>query len=132
MGVRSGEMVLLGHETRRLGGHAFDEALARHFAQEFQRKYKMDPMEQRKARVKLTLACERTKISLSASMTGHISVESLCDGMDFNGNIPRHRFDALASPVADHIVGFVKDAVASFGVGPGHFDQVRSLLKGVA
>ncbi|BGP47858.1 Hsp70 protein that interacts with Zuo1p [Rhodotorula kratochvilovae] len=102
-----------------LGGDLFDEKLMDWFGKEFTKKTKT-PIEasNHRAQMKLRLAVEVTKKSLSASTTAPCSVESLAEGLDFHGTINRMRFDLLAASVYARIVAQVEKAVAEAGLDP--------------
>ncbi|KAJ3316009.1 hypothetical protein HDV04_000217 [Boothiomyces sp. JEL0838] len=86
-------------EEPNLGGNDFDQVLVGFAKEEFKRKTKMDISDNKRSLIKLQNACERTKRALTRNDTAPCSVESLYDGMDYNGSIPRARFDMLAEPL---------------------------------
>lgn len=102
-----------------LGGDLFDEKLMDWFGKEFTKKTKT-PLEasNHRAQMKLRLAVEVTKKSLSASTTAPCSVESLAEGLDFHGTVNRMRFDLLAASVYARIVAQVEKAVSQAGLDP--------------
>lgn len=119
------------------GGNDLDSKLIDHFAKEFTKKTKA-PLDltssstaNHRAGIKLRLASETTKKSLSASATANCSVESLSEGMDFSGNVNRMRFDLLGSKVYAEVVKTVEEAVKKSGLTNEAIDEVRpgSLAK---
>merc|ERR1712002_1008021 len=80
-----------------LGGEDFDNRMVNHFIQEFKRKYKKDPTENKRALRRLRTACERAKRTLSASAHASIEIDSLFEGTDFYTSITRARFEELCS-----------------------------------
>merc|ERR1711871_1542752 len=70
-----------------LGGEDFDNRLVEYCAKEFQRKYKSDLRQNKKALRKLRTACERAKRALSTSTSTVIEIDSLYDGEDFSTTI---------------------------------------------
>ena len=78
-----------------LGGEDFDNRMVNHFVQEFKRKYKKDPSENKRALRRLRTACERAKRTLSASAQASIEIDSLYEGIDFYTSITRARFEEL-------------------------------------
>jgi L1 cell adhesion molecule like protein len=78
-----------------LGGQDFDTLLLRHFAQEFKRKTKLDLTKSNRAMRRLRTACERAKLSLSASARASIELDALFEGVDFVSTITRARFEEL-------------------------------------
>lgn len=82
-----------------LGGEDIDNLMVNYFAEEFNRKYKKDMTENPRALRRLRTVCERAKRTLSASTTADISIDSLFDGIDFNSNITRAKFENLCEPI---------------------------------
>nr|AAS45710.1 heat shock protein 70 [Macrobrachium rosenbergii] len=78
-----------------LGGEDFDNRMVNHFIQEFKRKYKKDPSENKRALRRLRTACERAKRTLSASAQASIEIDSLYEGTDFYTSVTRARFEEL-------------------------------------
>nr|AGM50430.1 heat shock protein 70 [Macrobrachium nipponense] len=78
-----------------LGGEDFDNRTVNHFIQEFKRKYKKDPSENKRALRRLRTACERAKRTLSASAQASVEIDSLYEGIDFYTSITRARFEEL-------------------------------------
>lgn len=108
-----------------LGGDLFDAKLVDWFGKEFTKKTRI-PLEasNHRALMKLRLAVEMTKKSLSASNTAPCSVESLAEGMDFHGSVNRMRFDLLASSIYASIVDKVEAALAEAKLDPLQIQQV--------
>ncbi|KAK4056846.1 Hsp70 protein that interacts with Zuo1p [Microbotryomycetes sp. JL221] len=111
--VRDGLFVPLSTVTdATLGGDLFDDKLMDWFSKEFTKKTKVTvESSNHRAQMKLKLAVEQTKKSLSASTSAPCSIESLADGMDFHGSVNRTRFDLLSSAVYGRIVEKVGQAV---------------------
>merc|ERR1711962_1223162 len=80
-----------------LGGEDFDNRMVDHFVQEFKRKYKKDPQDNKRALRRLRTACERAKRTLSSSTQASIEIDSLYEGIDFYTSITRARFEELCS-----------------------------------
>lgn len=80
-----------------LGGEDFDTKLCQHFIQEFKRKHKKDPSDNKRSIRRLRTSCEKAKRTLSSSASASIEIESFFDGIDFFSNITRARFEELCS-----------------------------------
>ena len=80
-----------------LGGEDFDARLVKHFAQEFERKYKKDLRNNPRAIRRLSTAAERAKRTLSSSTEATLEIDALFDGIDFYTKISRARFEELCS-----------------------------------
>ncbi|GAC96030.1 hypothetical protein PHSY_003609 [Pseudozyma hubeiensis SY62] len=78
-----------------LGGEDFDNALLDHFKKEFERKNKLDISEDPRAIRRLRSACERAKRTLSSVTQTTVEVDSLFQGVDFQANITRARFEEI-------------------------------------
>ncbi|KAJ9474628.1 Ribosome-associated molecular chaperone SSB2 [Pseudozyma hubeiensis] len=78
-----------------LGGEDFDNALLEHFKKEFERKNKLDISEDPRAIRRLRSACERAKRTLSSVTQTTVEVDSLFQGVDFQANITRARFEEI-------------------------------------
>lgn len=111
-------------EVDNLGGANFDEILVEFARQEFKRKYKCDVAENRRSMQKLRTSCERTKRALSRQDTAPCQVESLFEGMDYNGNMIRARFDALCEPLYTKCKQAVLDTIKLCNLTPESIDQV--------
>ena len=51
---------------------------------------------------RLRTQCERAKRTLSSSTQATIEIDSLCDGIDYNCNISRDRFEELCMNLRMH------------------------------
>jgi len=80
-----------------LGGEDFDNRMVNHFVQEFKRKHKKDPSENKRALRRLRTACERAKRTLSSSTQASVEIDSLYQGVDFYTSITRARFEELCA-----------------------------------
>lgn len=81
-----------------LGGNILTQALSEYLAAEFCQKWKLDPRESRRTMVKLNLSAENVKHILSSLPSAQVNVESLMDGIDWNQNISRARFENVIAP----------------------------------
>lgn len=80
-----------------LGGEDFDSRMVDHFVKEFQRKHHKDLSTNQRALRRLRTACERAKRALSSSTVATLEIDSLCDGIDFNSQMTRARFEDLCA-----------------------------------
>merc|ERR1719218_101202 len=78
-----------------LGGEDFDNRLVSHFVADFKRKHKLDITGNARALRRLRTACERAKRTLSAAAQTTIEIDSLFEGVDYNAQITRARFEEL-------------------------------------
>ena len=87
------------HGDSHCGGEDFDNNMVEYFVQEFKRKHKQDPRESKKAMMKLKKACERAKRTLSSSSQAFIEIDSLYEGIDFNTQMTRAKFEQINQPL---------------------------------
>lgn len=81
----------------KLGGEGFDNVLVQHFEADFKRKFRGQEIKNNaRAMARLRVAAERAKKNLSTMSQASVELDGLYDGMDFNSNITRARFEDLA------------------------------------
>lgn len=88
-----------------IGGRQFTEALVQFICEEFKRKYKLDPHESRRSLAKIRTAAGNCKHILTTMPSTQLYIDSLMDGVDFNAQMSRARFESLIQPV---INGFIQ------------------------
>ncbi|XP_072529085.1 heat shock 70 kDa protein 14 [Salminus brasiliensis] len=89
--------VLATHTDHSTGGESFTHALAQHLAAEFKKLYKQDVSSNARAMMKLMNSADVAKHSLSTLGSANCFVDSLYDGMDFECNVSRARFELICS-----------------------------------
>ncbi|XP_061817226.1 heat shock 70 kDa protein 14 [Nerophis lumbriciformis] len=89
--------VLNTHTDHSIGGESFTQALAQHLATEFKRTFKHDVSSNARAMLKLMNGADMAKHSLSSLGAANCFVDSLYDGVDFDCNVSRARFELLCS-----------------------------------
>ncbi|XP_061570226.1 heat shock 70 kDa protein 14 [Cololabis saira] len=89
--------VLSTRTDHSIGGESFTQALAQHLASEFRRSFKHDVNSNARAMLKLMNSADMTKHSLSSLGSANCFVDSLHDGIDFECNVSRARFESLCS-----------------------------------
>ncbi|CAF1418701.1 unnamed protein product [Didymodactylos carnosus] len=94
-----------------LGGEDFDNRLVQHFVEEFKRKHGKDISRHTKALRRLRSACERAKRTLSSSSVASLEIDSLFEGIDFNTQISRARFEELCIDMFRNTIGPVDQAL---------------------
>jgi len=110
--------------TQGTGGDKVTAVLADFLAAEFQRKYKLDPRESKRSRMKLKLQAETVKRVLSTLDTANCYIESLCEGIDLNCNVTRARFDNELGKILPGFVDPVNQTLTEAGVKPSNIDKV--------
>lgn len=91
--------IMAEKSCKTCAGRDMDKALTMHFAKEFEKKYNVDPLENKKGMLKLEDACSKTKKVLSANEQAPIGVECLYEDFDLSSKISRDTFEELCAPL---------------------------------
>ena len=78
-----------------LGGEDMDNRLVNWCIEDFKRRFKKDISQSDKSLRRLRTACERTKRTLSSTVQATVEIDALFDGIDYNVNITRSKFEEL-------------------------------------
>jgi heat shock 70kDa protein 4 len=112
LAFESGGMRVLSHASDpNLGGKDFDQVLYDHFAEKFKLEYKIDVRSNRKASVRLHMACEKVKKILSANAEAPLSIECLMDEKDVKGLIKREEFEKMCAGLIERVLEPCKKAI---------------------
>ncbi|XP_077194106.1 heat shock 70 kDa protein 14 isoform X2 [Paroedura picta] len=123
--VNSGLYRILSTNTDdSIGGICFTEALAQHLASEFQRSYKYDVRGNSRAMMKLMNSAEVAKHSLSTLGSANCFVDSLYDGMDFDCNVSRARFELICSALFNKCIEAIKQLLYQVGLKADDINKV--------
>jgi len=107
-----------------LGGEDFDNLLVEHFAQEFDKKNKVNIRKNARAMRRLRTQCERAKRTLSAAARANIEVDSLAEGIDFASSITRAKFEDLCMPYFKKCLEPVTKVLTDSGLSKNEIDEV--------
>uniref|UniRef100_K7GDF1 Heat shock 70 kDa protein 14 n=1 Tax=Pelodiscus sinensis TaxID=13735 RepID=K7GDF1_PELSI len=116
--------VLATNTDDSIGGVCFTEALAQHLASEFQRSYKHDIKGNSRAMMKLMNSADVAKHSLSTLGSANCFVDSLYDGLDFDCNVSRARFELICSPLFNKCVEAIKKLLQQIGFTADDINKV--------
>lgn len=94
-----------------IGGQQFTEELVKFICEEFTRKYKLDPHESRRSLAKIRSAATNCKHILSTLPSTQLYIDSLMDGVDFNTQMSRARFESLIQPVINSFMQILNECV---------------------
>eukprot|EP01132_Coremiostelium_polycephalum_P003600 gene3600-4482_t len=108
-----------------IGGRTFDDTLVRHFAKEFQTKYKINIYENKKALTRVQVACEKVKKILSSNNEAPISIDSLMEDIDVKGMIDRKTFEELIVDDLEKILVPLKKVIEETGLTPDKFASIE-------
>ncbi|XP_061438286.1 heat shock 70 kDa protein 14 [Rhineura floridana] len=123
--VNSGLYRVLSTNTDdSIGGIYFTEALAQHLASEFQRSYKYNVRENSRAMMKLMNSAEVAKHSLSTLGSANCFVDSLYDGLDFDCNVSRARFELICSALFNKCIEAIKKLLHQVGLTADEINKV--------
>ena len=125
--IYNGEFkVLATAGDTRLGGEDFDNRLVEHFANEFERKNRVNMRGSAKAMKRLKIACEKAKRELSFSTLIHVEVDSLYEGIDLYEKIIQAKFEDLCADYFQQCITIVDNCLKFANVGKSQVTQVHS------
>ncbi|XP_074634546.1 heat shock cognate 70 kDa protein-like isoform X1 [Acropora palmata] len=107
-----------------LGGEDFDNRIVDYFKKEFKRKYKKDISDNKRAMCRLRTACERAKMTLSASAQASIEIDSLYEGIDFYEPISRAKFEEINADLFRGTIEPVNKAIRDSKLQKTDIDEV--------
>ncbi|OSS53266.1 hypothetical protein B5807_02575 [Epicoccum nigrum] len=110
---------------RHFGGRYIDKALVEHFAKEFDEKYKINVMENGKARFRLAAGVEKLKKVLSANNMAPINVESIMNDVDVRGMLKREELEELMKPLLERATTPIEQALAEAKLTVDDIDHVE-------
>ncbi|KAF1938692.1 heat shock protein 70 [Clathrospora elynae] len=110
---------------RHYGGRYIDKALVEHFAKEFQEKYKINVMENGKARFRLAAGVEKLKKILSANNAAPLNVESIMNDIDVRGMLKREELEELIQPLIERATAPIEQALAEAKLTPDDIDAIE-------
>ncbi|XP_068163495.1 heat shock 70 kDa protein 14 isoform X4 [Antennarius striatus] len=116
--------VLHTHTDHSIGGESFTQALAQHLAAEFKRTFKHDVSSNARAMLKLMNGADMAKHSLSSLGSANCFVDSLHNGMDFECNVSRARFELLCSSLFNKSIQPIKALLEEAGLSTGDINKV--------
>lgn len=107
-----------------LGGEDFDNRMVQFFIKEFEKKHKKDISKNARAVRRLRTACERAKRNLSSAAQAPIQIDALFDGIDFNMNISRAKFEELNMDLFRGCLGPVEAVLRDAKMDKGSVHEV--------
>jgi heat shock protein 1/8 len=107
-----------------LGGTDLDNRLLQHCCEEFKKRHKRDLNDNSRGLRRLLTSCERAKKTLSSSTTASIEVDALIDGIDFNLQITRAKFESLCNDIFQRAIDPVAQVLADAKMSKSQVDEV--------
>jgi heat shock protein 4 len=110
---------------RHFGGRYIDKALVEHFAKEFKEKFKIDIMENAKAKFRVAAGVEKLKKILSANTMAPLNIESVMNDVDVRGMLKREELEELIRPMLDRATAPIEQALAEAGLKVEDIDAIE-------
>jgi L1 cell adhesion molecule like protein len=107
-----------------LGGEDIDNRLVDYCMEEFKKKNKKDMSTSERAKRRLRTACERAKRTLSSATQAQIEVDGLFEGLDFNVNVTRAKFEDLCMDLFKRVVGPLDNVLRDANMSKSQIDEV--------
>ena len=107
-----------------LGGEDFDNRMVDWFVKEFKMKHGKDLTTNKRSLMRLRIACESAKRTLSSNQRASIEIDSLMDGIDFYTSIARAGFEDLCTNLFTSTLQPVREAVSNAGLAKGEIHEV--------
>lgn len=124
--VKKGELKILGTAyDKHFGGRDFDFAIAKHFANEFKSKYKIDVETNPKAFYRVLVAAEKLKKVLSANTQAPFNIESVMNDVDVSSSLTREELEKYVQPLLDRIHVPIEKALKDAGLSAADIDDIE-------
>ena len=117
------EVKATGGDTH-LGGSDIDNLIVDYLCDDIKKKCKKDVRANARALKRLNIAAEKAKKNLSASSTTSIEVDSLMDGVDYNTNLSRAKFESLADKVFQRTLQPIDQLLKDAKMGKSDIDEI--------
>ena len=117
------EVKATGGDTH-LGGSDIDNLIVDYLCDDIKKKHKMNVRENARALKRLNIAAEKAKKNLSAASTTGIEVDSLMDGVDYNANLSRAKFESLADKVFQRTLKPLEQLLKDAKMGKSDIDEI--------
>jgi L1 cell adhesion molecule like protein len=117
------EVKATGGDTH-LGGSDIDNLIVDYLCDDIKKKHKMNVRENARALKRLNIAAEKAKKNLSVASTTSIEVDSLMDGVDYNTNLSRAKFESLADKVFQRTLKPLEQLLKDAKMGKSDIDEI--------
>lgn len=107
--------VVAVENDRALGGREMDLQIVKYFAAQFEAKYKVNPLGNAKARLKLEDAATKAKKIVSANVEAPFNVECLVEDFDLHGLLTRQMFEELCNGLRQQLLDLLARTFANGG-----------------
>jgi len=121
-----GQLTVLAECSNRFcGGRDMDLVLMKHFAEEFEKKHKIDPLKNKKSMIKFEEAVTKTKKILSSNNEATISAECVYEDFDLSGKIDRATFEEKCAPLMQKLANLCDETLKKCNVSVEDIDFVE-------
>lgn len=129
--LKKGDLKVLGMaHDKYFGGRDFDYAIANHFADEVDAKFKVKVRENPKAVSRILSSAEKLKKILSANTQAPFNVESVLPDVDFTSTMTREKLEELIAPLLERVEGPIDRALKQAGLAKDQIDFVEVIGGG--
>jgi heat shock protein 5 len=116
--------VLATSGDTHLGGEDFDQRVTEHFVKSFKKKNNVDIKSDVRALQKLKSEVEKAKRDLSSVQSVKIYIEGLIDGLDFEENLTRAKFEELCNDLFKNTLKPVETVLEDSGLKKSEVDEI--------
>jgi len=116
--------VLATSGDTHLGGEDFDQRVTEHFVKGFKKKHGVDIKSDVRALQKLKSEVEKAKRDLSSVQSVKIDIEGLIDGIDFEENLTRAKFEELCNDLFKNTLKPVETVLEDSGLKKSEVDEI--------
>lgn len=117
------EVIATSGDTH-LGGADFDQRVMDYFIKLIKKKHNKDISNDKRAIQKLKREVENAKRNLSGTMTTQIEIEDLVEGLDFNEELTRAKFEELNADLFKKTIAPVQTALEDSGLKKSDIDEI--------
>jgi len=107
-----------------LGGEDFDQRVTEHFVKTFKKKHDIDIKSDARALQKLKAEVEKAKRDLSSVQSVKIYIEGLIDGIDFDEQLTRAKFEELCNDLFKNTLKPVEQVLEDAGLKKSEVDEI--------
>lgn len=123
---RKGELTVKSTAwDRHFGGRYIDKALVEHFAKEFKEKYKINVLDNPKAKFRVQAGVEKLKKILSANSLAPLNIENVMNDVDVRGMLKREELEELIKPMLDRATAPIEQALAEAKLTKEDIDTIE-------
>ncbi len=122
--------ILDSRHLKNVGGDKFTDLIVEILVDEFKRKNRCDPKENKRSVSKLKSSAEDLKHILSTMERAHCTIDALYDGIDFDYYLNRQRFETGCGKLFEQVLAPIDELLAANGLEASRINQV--ILAGAA